>query len=297
MNIILLFTTCFMILLSLVDSVWACTSFAVYSHQVLYGMNFDFSDVAMKFLITTHGDLKTFHLAFERMFGDVGLFVKTAGMNTKGLFGSCQEQRPSDDCKQALKDGDLYVFQVYESIGQCDDVSSVEILMKNKALINLPDLNLHNLFADTNGCAMITESGDDGNKVTHIDGPYMAMTNFAHFKFKGQSHTEVEGTGANRYKQCHEYLQDNHHHFTIENGFDLLQRTWNRDPDYPTQCSMVFDPQACEVYIAVKRNMSNIFRVSLETQTLTMWKGRCNALSGPLVLDDAGIKVSDLNRI
>ncbi len=33
-------------------------------------MNFDFADVAMRFLITTNGDIKTFHLAFERMFGD-----------------------------------------------------------------------------------------------------------------------------------------------------------------------------------------------------------------------------------
>ena len=38
MNKIVLFSLGFLIVFSIMDSVWACTSFAVYSHQVVYGM-------------------------------------------------------------------------------------------------------------------------------------------------------------------------------------------------------------------------------------------------------------------
>ena len=52
------------------SDVYACTSFAVYSNPVYYGMNFDFASLPMKFLISVNGDIRTFHLEFERTFGD-----------------------------------------------------------------------------------------------------------------------------------------------------------------------------------------------------------------------------------
>lgn len=79
------------------SDVCACTSFAVYSNQVYYGMNFDFANLPMKFLISTNGDIRTFHLAFERVMGEMKFFVNTAGMNNKGVFSSCQELHPMSE--------------------------------------------------------------------------------------------------------------------------------------------------------------------------------------------------------
>ena len=67
-------------------SPWACTSFAVYSNGPLYGMNFDYSEVPIRFTIREFGDLSVFQMEFN-VDGD---YIPTVGMNSKGLFASCQ---------------------------------------------------------------------------------------------------------------------------------------------------------------------------------------------------------------
>ena len=76
MNWKLLLLTVFTTLLLPLTDVSACTSFAVYSKQAYYGMNFDFAALPMKFLISVNGDIRTFHLAFERSFGDTNFFCE-----------------------------------------------------------------------------------------------------------------------------------------------------------------------------------------------------------------------------
>ncbi|MCP4345979.1 MAG: hypothetical protein GY795_10695 [Desulfobacterales bacterium] len=294
MNRILFLTTFFLIIFSIQDSVFACTSFAVFSNHVFYGMNFDFADAAMKFLITTNGDMKTFHLAFERVFGDIGIFVKTAGMNTKGLFSSCQEQCPLEEISQEFADGNMYVFQLYEKIDCLSSVGQIEKITDKTKIINFPELNLHNLFADKNGNAIVTESGCYGNAVTRMDGRFMVMTNFANYLLDGKAYTDAEGKGAERYKICHEYLHDTLHNFTIENGFELLKKACNRDPEYPTGCSMVFDPQNNDVYIVLFRDYKRIFKLSIENSAVEIWRGHTDKHSQPVSIGDEGIMISDL---
>jgi len=295
MNRLFYFTTFFLLFFSFQDSATACTGFAVYSTQVFYGMNFDFADVAMKFLITANGDMKTFHLAFERMFGDVGLFVKTAGMNTKGLFASCQEQHPlTVENIPEPDENNLYTFQLYETIKTSVDVKSVEKTMNSATLINLPELNLHNLFADINGAAIITEAGTEGNAVTRMDGRFMVMTNFANSLQKGKSFRDVDGKGADRYKICHEYLNDTIHDFSLNNGLELLEKACNQEPDYPTACSMVFDPQNNDVYIVLFREFKKVYKVSIEKSTIELWRGDKDQKQQPVLIGDDGVYVSDL---
>lgn len=57
----------------------ACTSFAVYGNKVVYGMNFDYVLAPLKFIIDTHGSVKTFHLKFKLDLPGTELFVKTGG--------------------------------------------------------------------------------------------------------------------------------------------------------------------------------------------------------------------------
>jgi len=287
-------TTCILFIFSILDSVFACTSFAVYSNHAFYGMNFDFlADTSMKFLVSLNGDLKTFHLAFERMFGDVGVFVKTAGMNTKGLFASTQEQRPAQDTQQQTEN-DLYIFQLYEEIESVPSVGYIEKILEKKELINLPDLSIHNLFADVNKNAMITECSPDGNAITRINGNFIVMTNFANYLFEGKKYTEVDGMGADRFIICHEYLHDAVDNFSLDKGLELLQAAQNKESEYPTLCSMILDPQHNDVYICLYCDFQKIYKLSIEENSIDMWKGSTNKNAKPITVGDEGIMVSDL---
>jgi len=290
----ILYLTTFILFFSIQDSAFACTSFAVYSNQIFYGMNFDFADFAMKFLISTNGDIKTFHLLFERTFGDVGLFVKTAGMNTKGLFASCQEQHPFNGNPQENKNGNLYVYELYEKIDCSDSIENIEKILEKTKIINMPELNLHNLFADVDGNAFIVASGPDGNAITQMDGKFIVMTNFENHLLDGKSYTEADGMGSDRYIICTEYLQDTIHNFTIDNGIELLHKARNQDPVYATACSMVFDPQNNNVYIFLYCDLNRIYKVDIETNIIEIWKGPTNKHTQPLTIGDEGIMVSDL---
>lgn len=290
-----LFLSMFFLIISLVpDSVFACTSFAVYSNQVFYGMNFDFANVAMKFLITTNGDMKTFHLAFERMFGDLVFFVKTAGMNTKGLFASCQEQHPLQGDLQRFNNEDTYIFQLYEKIDCLNNTEDIKKMTDNTKIINLPELNLHNLFADMTANAIVTESCNDGNATTSMEGRFMVMTNFANYLLDGKTYIEAEGKGAERYKICHEYLHDTIDDFTIENCLELLEKAYNRDPEYPTACSMAFDPQNNDVFIALFGDYKKILKLSINNNSIETWKGYKDRNVQSVSVGDEGVLISDL---
>ena len=100
MKCIWFFFILFIMLFLCSETIYACTSFAVYANQVYYGMNFDFINLPIKFLISVNGDIRTFHLAFERTIGEMKFFVHTAGMNSLGLFSSCQELHPEKMSKR-----------------------------------------------------------------------------------------------------------------------------------------------------------------------------------------------------
>ncbi len=69
---------------------YACTSFAVYSAETWYGMNFDYPEVELRFTLNRAGELKLFQMEFRQGDG----FVPTVGMNSAGLFASCQMLYP-----------------------------------------------------------------------------------------------------------------------------------------------------------------------------------------------------------
>jgi hypothetical protein len=278
----------------MIDSAFACTSFAVFSNHAYFGMNFDFSHTAMKLLISTNGDMKTFHLAFQKIIGDIPFFAKTAGMNTKGLFASCQEQHPLDANPEIYKDGDIFVFQLYDKIDKVTDVDHIESITGKTKVINVPNMNLHNLFADIRGKAIVTEAGDHGNAVTRMEGKFMVMTNFPNHSLKGKTYAEAEGKGDDRYRICHEYLNENVDQFDIQKGFELLKKACNREPEYPTLCSMVFDPQNSDVYVVLFRDFKNILKVSITNNTVGVWKGYKENIDRTVIINDEGIMVTDL---
>lgn len=278
------------------ESASACTSFAVFSNEVYYAMNFDFLNPAMKLLITANGDVRTFHLAFERCMNDFRFFVNTVGMNNKGLFASCQELSPANENPREKTDNNLFIFELYEAMAHCRSVDEIVKISKERPLVDMPGITLHNLFADINGRAVVTEAGEKATLMTGNNESYLVMTNFSNASLAGKSYIDAEGKGADRYKICHEYLSRHASDFTIDHGLKLLSMTVNRDPQYPTACSMVFDPQNSEVYIVLQGAFSKILKLSIENCTIETWKGFKKKRQLVIPPGREGLLVEDLVR-
>jgi len=74
---------------------YACTSFAVYSEEPVYAMNFDYPETEIRFIVVDNSDLKAFFMQFDYMtYKEGNQFASTLGMNSKGLFTTLQMQYP-----------------------------------------------------------------------------------------------------------------------------------------------------------------------------------------------------------
>ena len=275
---------------------YACTSFAVYSNQVYYGMNFDYMNLPMKFRILTNGDIRTFHLAFERTVGGNRFFVNTAGMNSNGLFSSCQELHPVNANPNQKTDENIYTFELYEAISFSRSVKEIEKIARNLPLVDIPGITLHNLFADTNGRAIVTEAGGDVTKIVEMKKNFMVMTNFSLGSLVGKSYTQAIGAGDERYIICHEFLKQHASDFNIEKGFELLSLCRNKDPKYSTMCSMVFDPQEGDVYIALERNFSQLLKLTIENGNIETFRGYEKHTMLPAAAEADGLLIEDLKQ-
>lgn len=277
-------------------TVYACTSFAVYSNQVYYGMNFDFINLPIKFLLSVNGDIRTFHLAFERAMGEMKFFVNTAGMNNKGLFSSCQELHPENNTPPEKTDTNMFTFELYEAIANSQSAQEIKRIGQKLPIIDMPGITLHNLFADKSGEAFVTESGNSNTVFTRIKGDFIVMTNFSNHSLAGEQYTAAKGEGADRYITACDYLRQHAADFSIDKGFELLSMCCNKNPQYPTMVSMVFDPQKSEVYIVMERNFLKILKLSIQNGTIEPFKGyeKNNVLSLPSGTD--GILAEDLKR-
>jgi hypothetical protein len=69
--------------------------------------------------------------------------------------------------------------------------------------------------------------------------------------------------GLDRYGIAEEVIQQRFSQFSIEDGFELLRKTSMSRGRFTTQCSLVFDPLACEVYVTLRRNYEQVWKFSL----------------------------------
>ncbi|MFH1688976.1 MAG: linear amide C-N hydrolase [Candidatus Eisenbacteria bacterium] len=246
----------------------ACTSFAVYSETALYGMNFDYDPaVPVRLTIEESDGTRAFHLAFVR---GPRRIPRTAGMNEHGLFVAQQELNPMVPDAPGRGPGEQCPWELYaQALADFAAVSDVEEHLLTHQMVDCPSVTLHLLFADPTGRAMIVEPGEDGTAVTPIERDRIVMTNFANCRFVNDDIDHVRGVGADRYKLAHDYIEEHFESFDVANGLELLERTsWEL-----TRCSMVFDPELGEIYVALERDFDRIFRVSLEDGTIETYSG------------------------
>ncbi|MEJ2207920.1 MAG: SUMF1/EgtB/PvdO family nonheme iron enzyme [Anaerolineae bacterium] len=268
---------------------FACTSFAVYSDETFYGMNFDYPDTEIKFSIYPSGDRKVFQMEFYEGDG----FSATVGMNSAGLFSSCQMLFPEAPERASPGPDDVYPWQVYRrALFDFESVQEVSGFIADKKVVHW-SRTLHDLFADPYGNAMVVEAGEEENVVTTIENDFIVMTNFPNGDFVGQGYETVQGVGADRYKIAYENISEHMVDFDVERGLETLEKAVSSG-DFPTQASMVFEPERGQVYIALKKDFGRIWRVSIADQTIETYSGFSQA--GKMDLDSGGVMASDLEK-
>jgi penicillin V acylase-like amidase (Ntn superfamily) len=105
----------------------ACTSFAVYSNNTVYGMNFDYKPNLLQiFAISSEIQGKVFHL---KPFG----FGEVAGMNMQGLFASCQGLIPEEKPPAARSKDQISTWIFHKmALSRFEQVPQVKDLLNNK---------------------------------------------------------------------------------------------------------------------------------------------------------------------
>jgi hypothetical protein len=272
------------------SSPFACSSFAVYSNEILYGMNFDYPEVEIRFTIQDRGDMKIFLMEFEQEGG----YASTVGMNSQGLFASCQMLFPEREYAPRSNERDVYTWEVFdEALFGFQSVAEVNEFIRDRRVLDW-SVTLHDLFADVGGDAMVVEPGDRENLITPIEGDFIVMTNFPNADYADVSYTDVEGVGADRYKLAYEHILDNLEMFDVEAGLEVLEKAISMG-DYATLSSMIFDPKQGEVYIALDRDFTRIWKASIGDETIETYAGYDRFESTRL--DVSGVLASDLKML
>jgi hypothetical protein len=245
----------------------ACTSFAAYGEKTYYGMNFDYpQEFEVRFFIDSVDDMKIFHMAFMQGRHP----IRTAGMNSSGLFSAVQELYPEEPGHASAGPDSLYTWQLYfRALNEFESVEDVTTLLASHRIVQHPSKTLHVFVADADGRAIVVEDGENANRITPIEGTYHVMTNFCVADFVGAEPGEIAGVGAERYIAADAYLNDHGDAMTIDRAFEVLRQTaWRL-----TRTSMVFDPAEGSVYLALERDFDRIFRVSIEDGTIEAFSG------------------------
>ena len=276
---ILYFTEC---------QIQACTSFAVYSEQIWYGMNFDYANTPIRFSIVTNGTKKVFRAEFG-----TGGYI--AGINEAGLFTNYQLLYYNGATPTFEEDNTLGIGNLNEhSINNLNTVAEVNSYIGDRSLVPSYGQDLHTLYADTINNAMVVEPFGAENGITPVQNNFIVMTNFPNYDFLGEEYTAVYGVGGDRYILAFEYIQDHISDFSYEDGFETMSRTAQRTGDYPTQISLLFDPLNLEIYFCLNHDFSRVWKVSFQNETLETYSGFSQHLS--YNLDEVGIWVSELQN-
>jgi len=242
--------------------VFSCTSFVFNGEEKVRGMNFDFTrDVELSLHFTDEGEVDAFYMAFNR-------YAVTFGVNTAGVFTTLQG---IDDRSSREYESEHYSFP--EAFLTCltnyGNVSDFRQFVEDKNVVFPSMMFVHMLASDSQGNGFILELSEAGNEITQMQGERFVMTNFPVHRFAGKKHGDVEGSGADRYKNTYEALNGIEQIEDYREGFDILgvSRT-----EY-TGFSAIFFPERDCVYFSFNGNFKKVWKLDLEERTIKTEKG------------------------
>ncbi|HEX7975328.1 MAG TPA: hypothetical protein VF498_13040 [Anaerolineales bacterium] len=262
-----------------------CTSFAVYTTRPLYGMNFDFPQAPIWLRLKPGAQGDVFYLCFERE----GAIHATAGLNAAGLFAASQilvahfEMEPAADTEDWISPYEIFI----RSLQTGESVADVLAILGERRLAYSPDRKGHQLYADCQGSACILEPGPRGNRVYRSNGPCMVMTNRPAQKEMDRAAGNITRLGVDRYQIASQLIEARRDRFDIEDGFEVLRQVMLIRGRFTTQASMVLDPQAGEVYLALRKDFSRVWKVDIRERSVQAFEGF--AESWKAELDERGV--------
>lgn len=249
----------------------ASTSFTINSELPLYGVNFDVNDTDLIFRVLDKNDTKIFYVQYVGILGEeMDSYLPIVAMNNKGFFVSCQIQSPAatytyDQNIQTMEVGSLTLDAAAE-YGSVDDII---IDIDGQLPIN-SEASLHSLFVDLTGATLIVEAG---NEVKKRDESFTLMTDLPFDMKENKYSGTIPEEEKARYESVYNYIRKNISDFNVNKAFEVLKSSAQEWEGGGTKCSMVFDPTNREIYIAMNRNYTKIWKVLLEKATMETWKG------------------------
>lgn len=272
-----------------------CTSIAVYKDKPIYAMNFDYWDVESRIRINDSGSVPVFF--FEINQG--GEFLETAGMNANGFFGNFQGNL-SDKHKNIILDSNcITIDKLYRQfLNSAKSIEDMTDVLNKKTVVYPPvppEYNkLHNMFADKNGNAIILETSNGKNDITKIRNKFLVMTNFPIGQFKDVDYKSAFGVGSDRYKTAYGYISNINNNFDIDNAFEVLKNTVQKEESFETLISMVFVPDESNVYISIRRDFNRVWKVDINKKCIETFRGFKNKTS--MDISKSGILITDLQN-
>ena len=273
--------------------VQACSSFAYYGDQTLYGMNWDYyTGYDATIFIKTIDDIKVFNV-FNKDGYDF------TGMNTNGLFAAQQmvtpEEKPGFIQNQAnaeletISMKDLYSTSLYKF----SEIGEINEFMQNKRVTHTM-VEHHTMFADKSGSAQVVEVGKDKNMITSIQDKFIIMTNFMNYYYADTDYKKIVARGSDRYIAGYDFMLENIDTFDFAKGMEMLKAMKCEETGFYTLCSFLYKPETDCVYVAVNRDFDKIWKISIWEETAETFKG----FESPLKIKiDGSIKLSDLKEL
>lgn len=118
---------------SSIYSAYACTSFAVYSDEIIYGMNFDFHKTEVRYIVGENKGTKVFVMQF---LDDANDYTATVWMNDKGLFSSCQMQNTAEVGKTKRSKDELFMYELPYYNSKYENVEQMLKFLESKRLVH-----------------------------------------------------------------------------------------------------------------------------------------------------------------
>jgi hypothetical protein len=290
-------------------------------------MNFDFPDVELVFRLADGHAGAVFYLCFEWN----GKVNEVAGMNAAGLFSAAQILVAHFEIHPQPSENLLRPYELFSHALRYNERTAevLEFLGGHRLGYTSPRKG-HQLYADRFGNTCILEPAPGGNCVYPSSEPFAVMANRP-LQRELERMAKGDGQpGTDRFQMAYHFISEKlacangspgrqdtdgfrsedvyrleetirvedgfqiRDGFDIKDGFEVLRRTTLSRGRFTTQASMVCDPQAGELYLALHQDFDKLWKVKLSEHTIETHSGFKTAHKIPL--GEAGVTATELRE-
>ncbi|MBM7844638.1 hypothetical protein [Herpetosiphon giganteus] len=232
-----------------------CTSFAINQAQDLVAMNFDIGPRPIALSMPNPAQLLILQ-------SEQGQWLPAIGLTNNGRFMNLQMLPATAAGAYRRNNNVMHMMKVFKQFlaGAIDFAA-----LQNQQIVNVPNHSVHSLLRDEHGQLGILEPGQIG-LVQHEQS--LIQTNFSLHSTPVASLSQQPS--ADRYLSCQQLL--NQQQPDVDQAFAILAATQQTAGDFPTQLSLVFEPQQHTVWFAQPNQFSQRWRFTFGDQQLIVGK-------------------------